>query len=326
MPQAGRTERAGAQRTRHEIEVDAPADVVYGIVADATRWPRYFDPTVHVEREGLGGSRERLRIWALGNGAVRAWTSLRELDPVRWTVTFRQEVSAPPVASMGGTWTVRPVRSPGPAGTDRVRLTLDHDFEAVDGDPDAVAWIARGTDTNSRTELANVKRLAEGHRRLAELEFSFEDALEIAAKPSEVYAYLHDAARWPDRLPHVASLELDEDGEGALQLMSMRTRAKDGSTHVTESARICFPDERIVYKQLVTPALMAAHTGEWLIERVDAGVLVRALHTIRLNEEALGTIPAAGRTVAETQAFVRASVGGNSAATLRHAREFLESA
>ncbi|KOG87069.1 cyclase, partial [Streptomyces varsoviensis] len=70
----------GRHRTVHETEIDAPADTVYAIIADATAWPERFTPTVHVEREPLGAAAERLRIWATANGEVKHWTSRRDLD------------------------------------------------------------------------------------------------------------------------------------------------------------------------------------------------------------------------------------------------------
>ncbi len=308
---------AGTHYTVNEIDIAAPVETVYGIIEQAARWPRYFTPTVHVEREGLDPATERLRIWATGNGVLRNWTSIRVLEPERGRVSFRQEVSRPPVRSMSGTWTARQ----GAGGL--VRLTLEHDFEAVGDDPDSVAWIARGTEANSVTELENVKRIAEGRDGLSDREFSFEDSLLVRGPGEAVYAFLYDAARWPQRLPHVARLDLREEDEG-LQLMTMWTKAKDGSTHGTESARVCFPGQRIVYKQTVTPALIAAHTGEWLVEPGRDGVQVTSRHTVVLRQEALGALPAAGPTWESTRAFVRDSIGGNSRATLAFAREFAE--
>ncbi|MFC4910153.1 aromatase/cyclase [Actinomadura gamaensis] len=306
-------------RTRNEIDIDAPAGVVFGVIADPVRWPRFFAPTVHVERTGLGEGRERIRIWATGNGEVRTWTSLRTVDPVRRTVEFHQEVSAPPVRSMSGLWTVRDRDGGG------VRLVLEHEFEAVDGEPAGVAWIRSATDGNSRQELGNLKRIAESWDRLDDLLFSFEDEIRIDAAPDTVYAFLHDAGRWEERLPHVARMDFEETPDG-VQRLAMRTRGKDGSTHLTESVRVCFPGERIVYKQLVTPKLIAGHTGEWVLEKSGGGVLVRSRHTVSLDEDMIGAVPGTGDTPASAREAVRAAIGGNSRATLALAKEFAENA
>lgn len=305
---------AGRHQTRNEIDIAAPADVVFGVIADPVRWPHLFAPTVHVERAALPAGRERLRIWATGNGEVRGWTSLRTVEPDRHTVTFRQEVSAPPVASMGGTWSIAD------AGDGRVRLTLDHDFEAVGDDPGGVAWIRRATDENSRLELGNIKRIAESWDRLGALVLSFEDAVHIDAGPEAVYGFLRDAGAWPERLPHVSAMEFAETPDG-VQTMTMHTTAKDGSAHVTKSVRVCFPTERIVYKQIVTPPLIAAHVGAWELEQSATGVEVRSRHTVTLNEEALDPAPG---SLATARSAVRDAIGGNSRATLALAKEFAE--
>ena len=89
--------------TEHSITVAAPAEAVYELIADATRWPEIVTPTIHVERTA-GEGQEWLRIWAVANGQPKTWTSVRHLDPQQLAITFRQEVSSPPVLSMGGKW------------------------------------------------------------------------------------------------------------------------------------------------------------------------------------------------------------------------------
>ncbi|MGF7236711.1 MAG: aromatase/cyclase [Frankia sp.] len=302
--------------TVNQIDVDASAAVVYGIIADPLRWPQYFGPTIHVERAEIDADTERLQIWATANGEVRAWSSIRVFDPERRSVSFQQEISSPPVKFMGGTWTV----NPGPGG---VRLVLTHDFEAIDNDEANLEWITRATEENSIVELTNIKNLAEEWNRRDEFVFSFEDSVLVDGKPEVIYAFLHDAGEWPQRLPHVAKMEL-RDEPGNLQLMAMHTRTQDGSVHVTESARICFPEERIVYKQLVTPELIAAHTGEWSLEQVGEGIQVHSRHTVALNESAVDVNPETGTTWASVRDLVREAIGGNSRITLDRAKKFAE--
>ncbi|MEV0804773.1 aromatase/cyclase [Micromonospora sp. NPDC050200] len=301
----------------HAIDVDAPVDIVYRVIADAVAWPQHFRPTIHVERLETDGTTERLQIWATANDAVKTWTSRRVLDEAGHRVTFRQEVSAPPVASMGGEW----LAAPRPYGG--TRLTLRHDFTAMDDDPEGVAWIRRATDRNSDAELANIKAVAERWDRLGELAFSFDGSVTVDGPMELAYDFLHQAARWPERLPHVARLNLREDVEG-IQHMAMDTRANNGSVHTTESVRVCFPGQRIVYKQLVTPALMTAHTGEWVLEKADGVVLVTSRHTIVVNESAITGVLGPDATVASARAFLQNAIGTNSEKTLRLAKAFAE--
>lgn len=53
----------------HTVEVAAPAGVVYGMLADAARWPVFLPSVVHVERLDFDGVQERLRMWELAGEA-----------------------------------------------------------------------------------------------------------------------------------------------------------------------------------------------------------------------------------------------------------------
>ncbi len=306
-------------RTTHRIGIDAPASAVYELLADATKWPLYFTPTIHVERTALteDGTAERIQIWALANGVPKNWTSRRDLDPQARTIAFRQEVSTAPVAAMGGTWTVVPT------GANTCQLTLVHDFAAVDDDPAGVEWITNATNTNSETELANIKATAENAASLRDRELVFDGSVEIAGSAEAVYDFLYQAKLWPDRLPHVENLHLAEDVPG-IQAMTMVTLAKDGSTHTTESIRVCFPGERIVYKQTTPPSLMATHLGAWVITPTADGVRVTSEHTIILREDTIAGVLGPDATLQDSRTFVTNAAGGNSKITLGHAKNFVE--
>ncbi|MFC5155371.1 aromatase/cyclase [Streptomyces amakusaensis] len=300
-------------RTEHSIDVAAPAGVVYGIVADAVGWPLYFPPSVHVERVESAGREERLRIWAMANGQVKSWSSHRVLDQERRRVEFRQERSAAPVKSMGGTWSVEPL------GAEKSKLVLLHDF-TVEGDSASdVAWVERATDTNSSAELENLKKLAERWTRLDDLTLSFKDSVHVAGPADAVYDFLHRVGDWPDLVPHVSRVKVVE--EEGVQVMSMDTRTTDGATHTTESVRVCFPRTgRIVYKQTVTPALMSAHTGEWQIVPDTSGVTVTSHHSVILREENIKQVLGEGADIAEARRYVREALGRNSTMTLNLAK------
>ena len=77
--------------TTHTVMIGAPAKVVYDLIADVTRWPYIFGPTVHAEVFETDGTTERLRLHAFANGDVRTWTSRRELDSANLHVKFEQE-------------------------------------------------------------------------------------------------------------------------------------------------------------------------------------------------------------------------------------------
>nr|WP_242606703.1 aromatase/cyclase [Protofrankia symbiont of Coriaria ruscifolia] len=311
----------GRYRTRHEIDVAAPADDVFALIADAPSWPQVFPPTVHIERfdvREVGGTvHERLRLWATAGDEVRHWVSRREVDRAAGTVSFRQEVSQPPIAGMGGVWRV----GAGPAGT--TKLVLDHDFDVVDDDPQGLAWIQAAVDRNSGAELAALRRAAELATHPEDLALTFTDTIEIAGSVDDVYDFIYQADHWPTRLDHVARVELGEPEPG-IQRLEMDTHAIDGSVHTTVSFRLGFPPGRILYKQTVLPKLLTAHVGEWLLEPVPDGVRASSRHSIRIDPTAVTGVLGATATVAEAREFVQRALSTNSLRTLDRARSFAE--
>jgi aromatase len=303
----------------HQIEINVPADDVYRLIADVTGWPQVFTPTVHVEYLERSATEERIRIWATANGEIKTWVSRRTLDPVQRRIEFRQEISAHPVAAMGGTWLIEP------AGATGSVVRLLHDYRAVDDDPAHLEWIERAVDTNSRSELATLKSTVEAAS--AELTFSFDDHVHVDGRAADVFDFLNEAQLWNERLPHVARVALTEPTSG-VQWLEMDTLTRDGSKHTTRSVRVCFPKDRIVYKQTTLPALMTLHTGRWTIV-ADAdggpGLTVTSQHTVTINEANIERILGAGADIAAAREFVQRALSANSCATLRYAKEFAES-
>jgi ribosome-associated toxin RatA of RatAB toxin-antitoxin module len=307
-------------QTRHRVHVDAPVEAVYALVADVTSWPHTFPPTIRAEQveattdPDSGVTSELIRLWATANGEVKSWTSARELDPAAHRVRFRQVVSRPPVAAMSGEWIVEPT------GTGASIVTLLHDYRAVGDDPDDAEWIYRAVDRNS---LAELDALAAAAARADGLLLSFTDSVLVAGAAEDLHDFIDRADLWPQRLPHVHSVRLVETEPG-VQDLGMDTVAKDGSTHTTRSIRICTPGEGIVYKQLVTPPLMAAHTGAWTFTEVDGGVLASSAHVVVIRPEAVPAVLGAGAGVEQAREFLRGALGANSRATLQHAKAHAE--
>ncbi|MEU9452001.1 aromatase/cyclase [Streptomyces sp. NPDC048277] len=306
------------RQVEHEITVAAPAAEVYRLIAEVENWPRIFPPTIHVDVVERTGAEERIRIWATANDAAKNWTSRRALDPEGLRIRFRQEVSAPPVAAMGGSWIIEQL----PSGGSRIRLL--HDYRAVDDEPEGLKWIDEAVDRNSRSELAALKTNVELAHASAELAFSFEDSVRIEGAAKDAFDFVNEAGLWVERLPHVASVRFAEDTPG-LQILEMDTRAKDGSVHTTKSYRVAFPHQKIVYKQVTLPALMILHTGYWAFAETDGGVTATSQHTVVLNSANIARILGAEATVADARAYVHGALSTNSRATLGHAKDYAES-
>ncbi|MEW1777534.1 aromatase/cyclase [Streptomyces sp. NPDC086777] len=305
------------KEVEHEITVSAPAAEVYRLIADVANWPRIFPPTIYVDHLERSGNEELIGIWATANGEAKNWTSHRVLDPEGLRITFRQTVSTPPVASMGGTWIIEP------AGEDASRVRLLHDYTAVGDDPAGLAWIDEAVDRNSRSELAALKTNVELATASQELTFSFEDTVRVDGAAKDLYDFVNEADRWSERLPHVATVRLTEDTPG-LQTLEMDTRAKDGSTHTTKSYRVCLDGRKIAYKQTTLPALMNLHTGYWTFRETDEGTFASSQHTVVLRPENIAQILGPEAGVAEAREYVRGALSTNSRATLNHAKAYAE--
>ncbi|AJF67762.1 aromatase/cyclase [Streptomyces vietnamensis] len=307
------------REVEHEITVNAPAAAAYRLLAEVTNWPRIFPPTIHVDQveKNGAGTEERIRIWATAGGEAKNWTSRRTLDPDALRITFRQEITTPPVAAMGGTWIIEPL------GDRDSRIRLLHDYRAIDDDPDGLRWIDEAVDRNSRSELAALKENLELAHAAEDVTFSFTDSVLVQGSAKRAYAFIDEAHLWAERLPHVATVRLTEDSPG-LQTLEMDTRAKDGSVHTTKSYRVTFPHHRIAYKQVTLPALMTLHTGLWTFEETPEGTVASSQHTVTLNTANIAKILGPEATVADARAYVHSALSTNSLATLGHAKGYAE--
>jgi aromatase len=306
------------REVEHEITVRAAATDVYRLLADVENWPRLFPPSVYVDYLERDGNEERIRIWATANGEAKNWSSRRTLDPEELRIRFWQEVSAPPVAEMTGTWIIERL------GERESRVRLLHSYRAIDDDPEGLAWIDEAVDRNSRAELPGLKTNLELSAQDAGLSLSFEDSVRVEGAAKDVFDFVNEAQLWTERLPHVAKVELTEDTPG-LQTLRMDTLTKDGSTHTTESVRVCFPHRKIAYKQTTLPALLDLHTGYWTFEEGADGVTTAtSQHTVVLNADNIGKVLGPDAGVPEARRFIRDALGNNSRATLNHAKEHAE--
>ncbi|MER5907516.1 SRPBCC family protein [Streptomyces mirabilis] len=338
----------------HTVGVAAPAGVVYGMLADAVRWPVFLPSVVHVERLDFDGVQERLRMWELaddaadvatdddtaddgaGDGAgdaaddgaagagggvlggrVGSWHARRVLHPDVRAVVFEQEDAVWPGSVTSGVWSVRP------AGEAECVLGLRQEC----GLPVAAADGARReAEADVHRRLAQVRRAAGWWERLDELLLSFEDRVRIEGPAELVYDFLYRIGEWPGRVPHVERAGVREDVPG-IQVVSLDSCAAPGGRTVsTRAVRLCFPHAgRIVYKETLTSELIAAHSGEWSLLPDAFGVTVVAAHQVMLRQEAVGRVLGAGTGLLEARDHVRAWLSRASTETLGLAKWHAES-
>jgi aromatase len=302
-----------ALHCEHSVTVAAAPEVLFDLIGDVTRWPAIFEPTVHAKHLHRAPGRERFQLWALAHDELKTWVSRRTLDPVQRYITFEQERTQAPIASMSGSWTFHPSGG----GTE---VVLTHDFTAV-GDGEHDEWLVSAVDANSNGELAALRRIAELGHAVADVVVSFADEIPLQGSPDDAYSFIERSDLWPQRLPHVARVSLLEPQPG-VQDMEMDTMTSDGSRHTTRSIRLCVPPGEIVYKQLVTPELLLGHSGAWQLTRRDGGDVATARHTVVIDPDAVPRVLGADRTLADARAFVRGALGANSRATMSRASEY----
>lgn len=306
----------GTHPIQQSVLIGASAPVVYDIVADITQWAQFFGPAMHAERleESAGG--DVVRRWALGEGEqVRIWTSARQLDRAALRITVDAVDPEPPVRSVRTVWSFTPLDG------DKCRVDLTHEL-AVDGGDQVLAAVVAEVERTTAAELATLTDVAERREELAELVLSFEDPLFIAGRAEDAYEVLYEADKWPERVAHVARLEMTEPVPN-IQFFDMDTKTPDGAPHTTRSVRVCLPHHKIVYKQIGLPKLLDAHTGHWLFTETTEGIIASARHTVTIKPSALSLL-GEGTTVRDARRYLRNVLSANSMKNLQLAKSFAE--
>jgi C7-C12 aromatase (ARO/CYC) len=295
--------------------VQGPVETVSGLIADVIGWTQFYPSAVHAEYLARGQEEDLVRQWSLaGKDSVRVWTVRRHHEPSGRRITFVHEPPAPPATEVRGEWALSVVEP----GFTEVRMR--HEFQAP-GDA-AADRITANIRSNTKRYLEALADTARRKAELDELIVSFEESLVIAGPIESAYEYLYAADRWPERIPHVTRLELEEP-EPNIQFFDMDTKSPDGSTHTTRSVRVCQAPHLIVYKQIRVPDQLEAHTGHWKFTQTTEGVLACARHTATIRRSALPMLTR-GETTAGARSYVQQILGRNSMSNLRLAKRFAE--
>ncbi|MFJ9543991.1 SRPBCC family protein [Streptomyces sp. NPDC101225] len=299
---------------RHTVEVAAPAGVVYGLLADAPRWPVLLPHCLHAERMDFDGQREELRLWEYRRGRVSSLLARRVLRPGRRRIDFWLHPA--PVAEqapVAGSWSVRS------AGQERCLLTLQQ--ERPPGQAPGVLQV------QVREELEAVRASAELWDRLDELLLAFEDGVEVAGPQELVYDFLYRIADWARTVPHVDAVEAVEDEPGVQQVVVHTVVPHTGRPVALEGVRLCFPAAgRIVHKQTVPSGLLAAYCGEWSLQPGARGLRAVCAHRVLLRPGAVEAVLGPGALPVDARRQVREWLGGAGTEVLGLARWHAESA
>lgn len=300
---------------QHTVSVAAPAGVVYGLLADAPRWPVLLPAFVHVERIDFDGVEERLRLWHLRHGQVCSALARRVLRPRERRIEFQLQDALLPGAPTSGIWSVAP------DGADRCLLTLRQERPAG-------PWEMPETlEADVRAESEALREAAELWDRLDELLLAFEDSMYVTGSPELVYDFLYRIEDWAELVPDVEKAEVTEDQPGVQATVLHTCAPESGRTLVSEGVRLCFPAAgRIVHKETVTPDPVAAHYGEWYLEPDETGVRVVSVHQVMLRESAVEAVLGRGALLVDARRYVREWLGRSSTEALTLAWWHAESA
>jgi aromatase len=301
---------------RHTIRIAAPPKRVYQLITDVERWPQIFGPIVAVEPLGSTGGTERVRVWELVDGEVRSHVSGRESNPRRMQVRFRQDEAPRPVASMGGLWLVLPE-------TDGCLVVLDHHYRVAGDDPVDARWLAGAVDHTSGAMLSALRDAAELDGELERLWLSCVDTMDIDGDARDVYDFLARAHDWPQRLPHVDRLTVEEEFAD-IQHLDAEIKLPNGSVHATSTVRVCFPETHIVYKVTRPPAIMQALTGTFTVTRRPRGVRATAHNTVLLRRDKIAGPLGNESTVEDVRVAVRDVLRSLSLSVFGQAKKFAE--
>ncbi|MGY1528578.1 SRPBCC family protein [Streptomyces sp. MN3] len=309
---------------RRTVCVAAPAHVVYGMLADAPRWPVLLPSYVHVERMDFDGAGETLLAWEFQDGRVRSSQLRRTLRPQAHRVDFEQDDPAWPGDTVSGSWSVEP------DGAERSLVTLrqqtPHAPAGTFAGPD-------GLDADAAERLARLREAAERWDRLDELLLAFEERMRVEGPAELVYDFLYRVEDWPELLPHVDDSSVREDRPGT-QVVVLDTGAAgagptagpDDEAAGSQTVRLCFPHAgRIVFKETAPPAPLTAHSGEWSLMPDESGLTVVCEHRVLLAEESLEAALGAGALPVDARRQVRERLGRESRQTLRLAKWHAES-
>ncbi|WP_285498838.1 SRPBCC family protein [Actinokineospora sp. NBRC 105648] len=307
---------AKTRRVEEKALIAAPVATVRDIVVDVEAWPQVHRPAVHAEILSSDDNGDLIQHWSImDDSTARTWTSRRRVTE-SGEVRFAHEPADEPFASVAGGFEFEEQ----PDGGTLVRMY--HEFILLRDDDTVAARRSDSMRRGSQEYLETLRFAAENAEDLRLRTITFEDPLFVAGSVADAYTYLYEADKWPERIPHVLRLDLEESMPN-IQFFDMDTRSADGSEHTTRSVRICLPGHKIVYKQTRPPKTLDAHTGHWLFTETPEGLIVSARHTATVRPAGLHLL-GAGTKVEGARRYLRRVLSANSMGNLRLAKEYAE--
>lgn len=309
--------RSFTAKAEYEVVVRASAAAVYRLLAEPENWPLMFQPFVHLEPLGIDRGLERIGMWTTSGEAVKHWVVLRRLEKDRLRLEFRPGIVPPPLEFTERHWSVEPLSD------SECVARLIHDYRVATDDPATLETVRHQIDEIADAELAAVRAMAELEASSPELRLTLHDTVDIDGPPAAVYDFLYEAGHWPDRMPHVARVDLLHDTQDA-QMVEMRTREAGGGLLTTKTARVGFPHRLIAYKHLLLPPIGKSHCVCLRIEGAPHGTTVTCVQDVVLSESGVAELLGEGARLRTARDFAQRELSSKMRLILDHAKRYVE--
>jgi aromatase len=252
-----RTGRADQiHRTKAEITVDAPAELVYRTLTDVAGWPLLYPWIVHTEIVERQGIEDLTRFWAVRpgpEGGLRIWQSRRSLHDDTLRMVFEQQGSVGAIRGLGGEWLFIALENGG------CRVESHHWF-TTDQDP---AITAGELDRHGALQMRTLKAAVEGREQDGPLVLRAERDTLLPGTVEDVHARL--------------SAALGQGGSAAEETAVFGTAVTehpDGTVRGGRTVHIGRAPHTVVVKHLDTPDEFALYRRSWRLAQEADGVRV----------------------------------------------------
>lgn len=150
------------RRTTHRLTIEAPAELIFTVLRDASHWPFLDGLTVYSERVSGEDADHELRTSVVANGALNSSNCHRVFDAAGHRAEFQQLGLEHPLLTLGGHWAI--LRTDG-----KSEVTLTHEFEVdEEGAGELLELMHRTIDEYSQRELEALRLSSERLRLLVQ--------------------------------------------------------------------------------------------------------------------------------------------------------------
>lgn len=255
----------------HSIVCYAEPQKVFSIISTPERWPSLFEPCIDVNIIERKNGIEQISVTALINGHPQTWQSRRNVNYDELQIDSEMITTLPFVASMCTRWRIYAVDN------EQTLLVLEHDYEitpqignlisGVKNHDEAQEWIKNAIDTNSVTELKNIRDIVENFQvPKADEDEVYHASYNIVCENSaeKVFSFIADPLHWPNLFKACVSVE-NLTFENGWQ--NVKIHANQAGHHVSWVTRRKINNEALLIDyELVDPMpYTKAMKGRWRV-------------------------------------------------------------